>query len=407
MKILGGLLWLVLTLPVLAQPYTIAKVLADVEERNPELAAARADTRQLEAAYEKAGALPNGSFIAGVTRGQGQASLSTFSGLRRDEYLSFEQPFQPFGALKKGEQVALLNLQEAQARLQFTQVALRRRAKDAFYNQLFAQERQRILKSNLELARGIYEATEKRFRGGQGKRSEVLASRVQRNQVEQALISGQGELSASQAELAPLLGLTADTPMEVQGSLDTDYENLPLQDVLALAKASPALVAAQRATEASQEEVALAELQGNPTPSLLALYDFRIPSYIVGAQLSIPLDWGEIGYEVQAKKELAQAQQARLSAAQLEISSEVHKAYATFLAGVRNSASYQREVLQPQEEALKLTQEDFKKGNVDYDQVLLAQQQLESIRVEYLRQQLVERLALNALEEAVGCAIEK
>ena len=38
----------------------------------------------------------------------------------------------------------------------------------------------------------------------------------------------------------------------------------------------------------------------------------------------------------------------------LEVFSEIHKAYAAFVAGVKNSASYQKDVLTPQEEAVRL-----------------------------------------------------
>ena len=55
---------------------------------------------------------------------------------------------------------------------------------------------------------------------------------------------------------------------------------------------------------------------------------------------------------------------------------------------------------------MRLIRAEFDQRKIDYDQVLLGQQQLAGIRLEYLRQQLQERLALNALEEAVGSPIE-
>ena len=108
-----------LGLGVTAEPrrVTITDALSQCYERNPDLAAARADTRQARSSYHLAGVFPTGSFVGGATRGWGPAALSSFSALPRDEYLQFQQPFFPFGAMKKGQYVAWLNWKQAEARL--------------------------------------------------------------------------------------------------------------------------------------------------------------------------------------------------------------------------------------------------------------------------------------------------
>lgn len=397
-----------LGLPASAEPrkITITEALSQCYERNPELAAARADTRQARSGYHLAGVLPTGSFIGGSTRGWGPAAQSSFSGLPRDEYLQFQQPFFPFGAMKKGQYVAWLNWKQSEARLFFVKIQLMRRTKDAFYETLASQQRLAILRNNSELARQIFESSEKETRNRRNRRLEMLASRVQFNQVQQALIQSQGDLEADRADLAPLLGLARGTELEAVGTLDTEYSHLKLDDMLKLGESSPALMAIRQETRSGHEQVKLASLQGNPSPSLIALYDFRLPSYIFGAQITVPLDWGQIGYDVQSKERAAIALDERYRAAQLELSSDIQKAYAAFTAGAINSANYEEDVLQPQEEAVRLIQADYRQHKLDYDVVLLAQQQLEEIRVEFLRQQLIERLALNALEEAVGSPLE-
>ncbi len=385
---------------------TISDALTMCYARNPELAAARADTRQARSSYHLAGVFPTGSFVGGASRGWGPAALSSFSALPRDEYIQFQQPFFPFGAMKKGQYVAWLNWKQAEARLFFTKIQLMRQTKDAFYETLASQRRLVILRSNRELARQIFESSEKETRSRRNRRLELLASRVQFNQVQQALVQGQGDLEADRADLGQLLGMPRGIDLEVIGTLDTEYSHLKLDELLKLGESSPALMAVRQATESGHEQVKLASLQGNPVPSLIALYDFRLPSYIVGAQLTVPLDWGQIGFDVQSKERAAAALDERYRASQLELSSDIQKAYAAFIAGTINSANYEEDVLQPQEEAVKLIQADYSQHKLDYDVVLLAQQQLEEIRVEFLRQQLTERLALNALEEAVGAALE-
>lgn len=386
---------------------TISQVLSQCYARNPELKAVLAETRQTRSAYELAGSLPTGSFIGGASRGWGPAALSSFSALARDEYLQFQQPFMPLGAYQKGRLVAWINWRQAEARLFFTKIQLMRQAKDAFYELLASQERMRVLASNLELARQIFESAEQEFKAKKAERLVLLAAHVQFNQVRQALVQTQGDREAAQAELAKIIGLLRGTHLKAEGTLDTDYAYLKLADLLKLGDASPALLAAERAAQSGHEQVRLSSLQGNPTPSLVALYDFRLPSYIVGAQLAVPLDWGQLGYDVQSKERAANALDERYRAAQLELVSEIQKAYAIFQAGATNSANYQQDVLIPQEEAVRLIQEDYRSRRLDYDVVLLAQQQLEEIRLENIRQQLIERLALNALEEAVGAELEK
>jgi len=395
-------------MPAWAEPgkLTISEALSMYYERNPELAAARSDLRQSRSAYHLAGVFPTGSFVGGASRGWGPAAASSYSALPRDEYLQYQQPFLPWGVKKKGQYVAWLNWQQARAQLFFIKIQLMRQTKDAFYQVLASQERLKIFRANLELARQIFEASEKQGRDRPGRRLEILASRVQYNQVRQALVQTQGDLESNQADLAPLLGLKRGEDLLVEGTLDTDYASLKLEELLQLGENSPALMAVRQATESGREQVKLASLQGNPVPSLVALYDFRLPSYIVGAQLNVPLDWGQIGYDVESKERAAAALDERYRAAQLELSSEIQKAFAAFQAGATNSSTYQAEVLVPEEEAVSLIRADYKLHKLDYDVVLLAQQQLEEIRVEYLRQQLIERLALDALEEAVGAVLE-
>lgn len=397
-----------LAMPIWAEPrkLTISEALSMCYERNPELAAARADLRQTRSAYHLAGVFPTGSFIGGASRGWGAAAASSYSALPRDEYVQYQQPFLPFGVKKKGQFVAWLNWQQARAELFFTKIQLMRQTKDAFYEVLASQERLKIFQANLELARQIFEASEKATRQRPSRRLEMLASRVQYNQVRQSLVQTQGDLESNLADLAPLLGLKRGEDLVVEGTLDTEYAHLKLEDLLQLGENSPALMAVRQATESGHEQVKLASLQGNPVPSLVALYDFRLPSYIVGAQINVPLDWGQIGYDVESKQRAAAALDERYRATQLDLSSEIQKAFAAFQAGASNSATYQAEVLLPEEEAVSLIRADYKARKLDYDVVLLAQQQLEEIRVEYLRQQLIERLALDALEEAVGAVLE-
>ena len=164
---------------------TISDALTMCYARNPELAAARADTRQARSSYHLAGVFPTGSFVGGASRGWGPAALSSFSALPRDEYIQFQQPFFPFGAMKKGQYVAWLNWKQAEARLFFTKIQLMRQTKDAFYETLASQRRLVILRSNRELARQIFESSEKETRSRRNRRLELLASRVQFNQVQQ------------------------------------------------------------------------------------------------------------------------------------------------------------------------------------------------------------------------------
>ena len=74
------LLAFLLSLSATAEPrrLTISDALSQCYERNPDLAAAVAETRQTRSAYHLAGVLPTGSFVAGASRGWGPAALSSF-----------------------------------------------------------------------------------------------------------------------------------------------------------------------------------------------------------------------------------------------------------------------------------------------------------------------------------------
>jgi outer membrane protein TolC len=393
--------------PNLPGPFDLNRLIAIALRRNPGLLTARSQVRQLFFALHYAGSIPNSLLTAGSTYGQGIAPLATsYSGLNHDFYLTLTQNFWPLGSFGTGKELALHDFYASRANLRAVEVTLIQNIKDNFYQVLAGQEKVKVDQANLELEERIYFIAQERHRAGAGPRLDLISAQVQLNRAKQSLVLAKGQLKQSQAVLAPYIGLAGHTPIEVAGSLIAPGRKLVYNALLELARGNPNIEAARQSLLKAEYQTRYSRQQSNPTPAFTATYDITSPSYVLGLTLSVPFSWGQIGYDVKQKQELARQQEANLQQTLLNISSGLQSAYANYQAASENAGLYLEQILLPQEEVARITAFGFSKGAISYSNLLLAQQQLIQVRSDYIDTLVSVQTAFDALEASVGTALD-
>lgn len=385
---------------------TIEDALRCAQERSPDLAANTAQARKAYFAWQQIGSFPTTRVNFGMTRGQGQAALNSVSGLARDEYVSAEQELPAFGTQSALKEAAYHEMLAAEARLSQARAQVFKEVKDAFYTLLASQESIAVEEANLVLATQVLRANEKLRQQKKGSKLDLLAAQVQRSRAAKDIQIAVGEAGEARAALARVLGLSDGRSLRARGELKMAPLRADLPQLLERAPAAPLNVASAETLARYQEEVTAARRQSLPAPSLFAVYDLRVPSYILGAQLSFPLDWGGIRNEARQREEDASEQQARQRGTQLQVAAEIHSSFASYESAQHNAGLYYEHIVAPQEEAVLLSRAEYAAHTIDYDQMILAEQQLEEVRLEYIEILLSVRLAVHRLELALGAILE-
>lgn len=403
------LLWIWLSSLALAQPpevLNLEQALQRLRDYNPRLQAARARLKQAQVTSQWAGVQPAAQLGVGSWLGQGDALVnSNFTALNRpDAYLFVQQNFRPLGQPEFQRRAAAEARAGVEADTLRVELELERDLKDGFFRVLAAQAQVQLAEENLRLAEDLKSLAGHKLRAGSGPRLDELNALIQRNRSRQEVVLQRSQLEQQRMQLAALLGYEPGKLPACEGELAPP--ELVLEPVGEDAsRAHPRLRSARSAWQASQARTEEARLEGRPSTGIQAIYDLVRPSYSVQLTLSIPLDWGELGAEVQRRELEAEERKALLTAEELEVRSQQARAWQAYQASWSQARAYFEEVLSVAEETTRITRYGYERGALPYLQLLTSQQQLAGLRQEYVQRLLEAHLALHELELARGRAL--
>lgn len=404
-------------LPNSAVAFTLEEALTRSQTYHPNLLAAQARLRSAYWAYQRASsplstqitaATLAGTNVAGSVAGGNNpsgagAGFATFAANgRTDTYVQVSQPFLPLGAAGSLRQEAFQDYQMARANWKEKEVTQRQLVKDAFYRLQAAQEILRVSQENFQLAQEGFQIADRRFQMGAGPRLDRMDAGVLLSRAGQDQIQAEAGLLQAQAVLASLALLPASAPVHAAGCLGLPADLAETDRFLARATGSPKVVSAVHALARSQASLDLAAEQANPTPLLTFVRDLTTQTYQFQVGLQFPLDWGQIGHEVEAKQEMVRGQEHVLAAVRLEVESSLQVAVQQYRGVWRNAANFRETILLPSEESTRITQYGFRRGAIPYVRLITSQQNLSAVRKEYTALVLSTWLARNAVEASLG-----
>lgn len=374
---------------------------------NPNLKAAEAQAQEALFAYHAAGSLPPLS-LSGNYEG-GNNTNATNNGRTQDVNVNVSQSFGALGNIGLAGKSGFQNYQISQAALGEAKLGLTQNIKDTFYTLLSAQEQLSVTEENLTLANELYDLTKKRFNAGAVPETDLLNADIQKASTEQALVQANAARKQAQSALNVLLGRMPVEPLKVTGKLRLSELALDLESLTKMARENrPLMKSSELAVELAETQVRLARTQHYPTPSLFYSYDFTTtPLYMVGASLALPIfDYGQIGNQIKVQEKTVQEKESARTNTLLGIFSSVKNNYEGYMSIYENGSTFREKVLMPSEKLMKATEYGYNRGALSYFQVLIAEQNLRSVRIQYINLLLSGHQAFDALEMSVGMPLE-
>ncbi|TGE23661.1 TolC family protein [Hymenobacter aquaticus] len=320
------------------------------------------------------------------------------------------QPLTQLLKIRTGEQVARQEVALARTSVRQAEWQVRQGVEKLYYGLLIAQQQQQQAELSLQAARKQRYDVESAQLAGKALPAQVLGAEANIADQEQKLLAVQNQRADYAADLNLLLGLPADTPLQLLPPPSPEEALQPLQTYLS--RADTANLTNRQAAQ-TREKAALgvkaARQQYLPDVSLTANY-IRIQgspilprnSLLVGGLLNWNIyDFGERQAVVEQRK--SQQRQARENElyTREEVAGAVQKAYrqlgqaAALVAAARKATDLRAA-------ELKIKQDALAAGKVLPVEVLSTQATLAKAQADLLAAQLNHRLALSELLHVSG-----
>jgi outer membrane protein TolC len=393
--------------PPAGSPVTLEELIREVEQRNPDIAAAQ---QGYQAATHVAGQVSAFPDTQVMVQHFGVGSPRPFAGYSNSEFAyiglgaSQEIPYPG----KRGLRAQVAN-QEAEAR-RFQADSARRgvvdQVKAAYFHLAYLQETLGILERNDEVLRDVQKITESRYSVGQGNQQEVLKAQLQHTKILQGITMHHREVGQMQAQLKQLLNRAQESP---------DIQTMPLalrpipytaSQLMDLAKQqNPDIQAQQQMVKQSDSQVELSQKEFRPDFNVQYMWQHTNGDtrdyYMATFGINLPnrgrrkaeLAQAEANRE-QAKRMLEGEQQRRLA--------EVQDQFVVAQTSAEQLKIYQEGLIPQSEATLRSAQAAYQSGKQDFETLLNSFLDVLGLQIEYQRELADHETALARLEALTG-----
>jgi cobalt-zinc-cadmium efflux system outer membrane protein len=388
-------------------PVTLEELIREVEQRNPDIAAAQ---QGYQAATHVAGQVSAFPDTQVMVQHFGVGSPRPFAGYSNSEFAyvglgaSQEIPYPG----KRGLRAQAAN-QEAEAR-RFQADSARRGVVDllkaAYFHLAYLQETLGILERNDEVLRDVQKITESRYSVGQGNQQEVLKAQLQHTKILQEITMHHREVGQMQAQLKQLLNRTQASP---------DIQTLPLalrpipytaSQLMELAKQeNPDIQAQQQMVKQSDSQVELSRKEFRPDFNVQYMWQHTNGDtrdyYMATFGINLP-------NRGRRKAELAQAEANReqakrmLEAEQQRRMAEVQDQFVVAQTSAEQLKIYKEGLIPQSEATFRSAQAAYQSGKQDFETMLNSFLDVLSMQIEYQRELADHETALARLEALTG-----
>ena len=367
----------------------------------PDLEVARAQWRVAQAGIKTAGARPNPT----VTVGPGY-NFSALAGVNPwMPFGSFDLPIETAG--KRGKRLAQARHQAASARQNFIAAAwqVRGKVRANLLELTVAEGRETEVEKQFSAQREIVQRLEQRLAVGEISREELTPARVALSKAQLDLSDAQTKLAVARAQLAGLLGLSAEALRGVRFDFDLGArpaEDLTSDDARRVALCGRADVLGALADYAADEaDLRLEIAKQFPDLHLNPGYQFDQGDHkwTLGFTFELPVfnqNRGPIR-EAGARRELAAA---KFTALQAQVIGAIERAVAE-LRAARNQRQTSEELFADAQKQWQSANERFKAGASDRVDVLSTQLEFSSAALARLDTLARLQTAVAALEDAL------
>ena len=247
-------------------------------------------------------------------------------------------------------------------------------------------------------------------------KSDVLASKVQLTDKEQALETAKGNYLNAMADLNNLVGLPVTEELDVEDGVDYQHYDISQSDALSYALANrPDGIAADYAAARAEKSMAVAKSGYRPSLSLVAdknlsgeeaFKENHSSSWDAGLSLTwTPFDNGVTSANVSAAKSEWEKAKSVAEQTREKIALDIQKAYTDLITAERNIPRTRQSVDMAREEYM-LVQLRYTEGIDTNLAVTDAQEKLTGAQTNYVNALYNYRLAKAALDKAMGLPVD-
>lgn len=307
-----------------------------------------------------------------------------------------------------GQSRAQDTLTAQQQELEFLKIATKARVRSAYFKILLAQRELETATRAVELMQRTKDLVEMSVKRGKQTRIELNTAVIGLARAKNQKAEAAQKLSQAKIDLTEVLGVPPSDAVGVTGELNVARDNLPpTNQLVAMAQRQRSdLKAAAAKIAANESGLELAKSLTIPNLKVFGFYEREERSNLFGAGVSMPLTVFH-DYSGEKRKASTRLKISELEAEALRLATErqVVSAVARYESAVRRLRQMNESILERSEETLQLMQKALQAGKVDASDVLSAQDNLLSVRKEYVQVQHDYIDAVRALEVSTGGAL--
>jgi outer membrane protein TolC len=357
---------------------TLEQLLAETIAKNPEIAQSRAAVEVEADRVPQAGALPDPVLSLGV---QNDGFRSIEIGKAETSFYSImaTQAFPWPGKRGLREQVAGLEQQRAQARLERVYLSLEAQVRRAYLDFILAQDRLALLSELQSLWQQAEAVARARYEAGQAPQSDLLRAQLEQARLEQRRWVLEADVVNKLAVINRLRVHSPDEPLATPASLGNTADPIPAPAEAASQDAearSPELKLAQLGVEQSGRRVDLARRERWPDFSVSAAVMPRgslDPMWQLGFSISLPIWVARKQGKAVEENEARQVSEAEGEAAIRQVVQLRARERAALLeALVRTNRRYREGVLPLSDATRRSTVAQYNVGRLPFASVLEA-----------------------------------
>src|SRR6266851_3816015 len=280
--------------PPAGSPVTLEELIREVEQRNPDIAAAQLGYQAATHVAGQVSAFPDTQVMV---QDFAVGSPRPFAGYTNSEFAyvglgaSQEIPYPGKRGLRG--QVASREAEVRRVQIESVRRTVTDKLKAACFRLAYLQQTLSVLERNDQLLKDVEQIVESRYRVGQGNQQEVLKAQLQSTKILQEITMHHREVGQLEAQLKQLLNRPQESPDIQTEPLAARSLTYSASDLLSLAKQQNPNVKAQEAMLAKTEsQVELAKKEFRPDFAVQYMYQntdrkFR-DYYMAGFSITLP-----------------------------------------------------------------------------------------------------------------------
>lgn len=362
---------------------TLDLALDMAEDRQPQIAEAKAMVEAAEGRARQAGAFPNPEAILGAQ----QLPLSG-NQPNEKEYVAGVGQTIPLGRRLSTAREAELLDREVRARgLEVKRREIRKRVHNAFATALYQEKAWQAQSDIQQNAAKAVAATRARVEAGDTVRDDLARVEMELARAKVELQRAESLREQALIGLASAIGDATLTVKSLAGTMDATFEIPALESLVANLSAQPESAQADADIRARMARVDLAKAERIPDVKVELLYHRLEASsantFDVGLSIPLPLFNRNQGKLREARAEQAAAE-ARARMTQNELSTRLRESYLELTATLATSQTLKTEILGRADSVLKTAEARYAAGDISLTEVLPVRRDWAAVQLSYL-----------------------